>query len=231
MPRDIKLVTGILVSRKIRVLLTFIVLMWLTVLIYLLAMSIATRSLPSFVINESYGELFLQHLLTAPGKLPSTAIFYWEYPAFWFTFNRQIDMEMALQLLVMDTTISFPVNIRYFVEFAPVMGLVTIHIILSGYMRGMNAVPKNLRQRKLAFLSVGLPSGSSSLSSALAPMACCGATAIQTTATVLGLAITAPAVMLFSRIAVILVAALLIVSIARTARKINSGCSCKPVSS
>lgn len=227
LPRDLKVVLGLVASHKLQTTATFLGLLVLTLLVGLLVMWVATGDLPSVAVNTDYWGLAVHRLTAATAReLPTTLLdlmrIYLDYPAVWFTFER-IGFEEQTRTLAMDTTTIFPVvNVRYLLDNAPIALLLAAYLILSRHRA------KEMRTVKVQgvsqVVSISLPGGSSALASALAPMACCGGTAVQAVASVMGFAATAPAAILFSRVAVIGVAALLIVGIARIARRINSAC-------
>ncbi len=225
--RDMTVAIKLITSKKLQACVTLLGLMSLTVLVNLLVMWAATGSLPSLTVNTEYWGLAFQRVATAtPGDLPATLfdtmLIYWDYPAIWFTFERVSFAEQA-RTLVMDTTVGFPViNIRYLVSITPIALLLTIYMILSRHRAmGMRA---GQTQKSTQIVSISVPSGSSALGSALVPMACCGGTAVQSVASVMGFVATAPAAILFSRLSVIGVTVWLVIGIARTARKLNSAC-------
>lgn len=227
LPRDMKTAVDIIASKKLEMCVILLGVLFLTVLVNLLVMWVATGNLPSVAVNTDYWGLAFQRFAAAiPGdlraKILGTILIYWDYPAIWFTFER-IGFEEQVHTLAMDTTAVFPViNIRYVVGITPIALLLTFYVVLSRHRaRVMRSVQK---QKTTQIVSISLPSGSSALGSALAPMACCGGTAVQSVASVMGFAATAPAAILFSKVSVIGVAALLVIGIARTARKINSAC-------
>ena len=227
LPRDMKTAVEIIASKKLEMCLILLGVLFLTVLVNLLVMWVATGNLPSVAVNTDYwGLAFQRFAAVTPGDLPAklleTILIYWDYPAIWFTFSRISFAEQA-RTLAMDTTTVFPViNIRYLVGITPIALLLTFYMVLSRHRaRGMRSVQK---RKVTQIASITLPGGSSALGSALAPMACCGGTAVQSVASVMGFAATAPAAILFSRLSVIGVVVLLVIGIARTARKINSAC-------
>lgn len=227
LPRDMSVAVKIVASRKFKAWVMFLSFMALIVVVNLLVMGATTSSLPTVNMNTEYWGLAAQRLTTAsPGELPATLLettrIYLDYPAVWFTFER-LGFEEQARALAMDTTAVFPViNIRYFLESGPIAFLLTIYLLLSRHRAKEMRAVRSARAAKL--LSISVPTGSSALGSALAPMACCGGTAVQSVASVIGVIATAPAVILFSTLSVFGVAALLIIGIARVARTINSGC-------
>ncbi len=223
LPRDMKVAIKIIVSKKLEACVILLSVMALTVLVSLLAMWVTTGNLPSVAVNTDYWGLAFQRLRGAtvrelPATLVETLRIYLGYPAIWFTFER-IGFEEQARTLAMDTTTVFPViNLRYLLDNAPIGLLLTFYMVLSRYRaRGMRPVRS---QKATQILSISLPSGGSAMGSALAPMACCGGTAVQSVASVMGFVATAPAAILVSRLSVVAVATLLILGIARTARKI-----------
>lgn len=229
LPRDMKVALTVIAPKKLQTCLIFFSLLALTLLVSLLAMWVATGNLPSVAVHTDYWGLAVQRLTGAPPReLPTvlleTLSTYLDYPAIWFTFER-LGFEEQARTLAMDTTTVFPViNIRYLVDNGPIALLLAVYVVLSRHRtKGMRVV----RQQKAAqIISISLPSGSSAIGSALAPMACCGATAVQSAAYVVGFVATAPVITIFSRLATVGVGALLVIGIAWTARKINSSGSC-----
>jgi len=226
LPRDMQGAMRIIASKKLEACLILLSVMALTVGVNLLVMWGATGNLPSVAMNTEYWELAVRRVTTTtvrdlPATLLETMRIYLDYPAVWFTFEKVSFAEQA-RTLAMDTTAVFSINARYVVESVPLLLLVTVFMVLSRYRaRGMRSTPN---QKFTGVVSVSVPTGSSAMASALAPMACCGGTAIQSVASVMGLVATAPAAMLFSTLSALGVAALLIIGIAWMARKINSSC-------
>jgi len=226
LPADIKIAARILYSKRHRMLIIFFGVLGVTIPISVLVMTAITGSLGNLVISDNYLTLAFQLIMNSPGKLLDTLILYLDYPAFWFTFDRNVDIATRQELLIMDTETSLSINIRYFANFAPIAALLAIYMTLSKYHASqMHTLPK--KRNVTSFASISLPSGASAMGIASGPMACCSTTiAVTTLAT--GLTLAAPAVILFSNVTILAIAGLLITLIARTARKINSGCSCMP---
>jgi len=223
LPRDMKVALKIIVLKKLETCVILLSVMALTVVVSLLAMRVATGNLPSVAVNTDYWGLAFQRVRGAtvrelPAALLETMRIYQDYPAIWFTFER-IGFEEQARTLAMDTTTVFPViNLRYLIDNAPLVLLLTFYMVLSRQrIQGMRLVRS---QKAAQILSISLPSGGSAMGSILAPMACCGGTAVQAVASVMGFVATAPAAILASRLSVVAVATLLILGIARTARKI-----------
>lgn len=229
LPGDMKVALTIISSKKLQTCVIFLSLLALTLLAGLLTMWIATSNQPSVAVQTDYWGLAFQRLTTArvrelPTTLLETMGIYLDYPAMWFTFER-IGFEEQVRTLAMDTTTVFPViNIRYLMENAPIAVLLTLYVILSRHQaKGLRSAQKH---RVTHLASISLPAGSSAMGSVLVPMACCGGTAVQSAAYVVGFLATAPVVTVFSRLATVGVGVLLVIGIAWTARKINSIGSC-----
>lgn len=228
LPGDVRTAMGILVSQKGVTVVLFLSILWVTVPLNLLVMSFATGHLPNMRINNNYVTLAVQRVQEVSlGSLPreffETAMLYWDYPLVWFSFERTLSAAQLQSGEVMDTSLLFSINARYFAGLAPVSVLLSIYLILSRYyVKRMRA---GSREGKLiSITSAVVPSGSGAVGTALAPMACCGGTAVQTTAYVLGFSITGPAMTLVSYAFGVATAILLIIGIMRIASKINSGC-------
>ena len=229
LPRDMKVALTIIGSKKLQTCGIFLALVVVMLLVSLLAMWVATGSLPSVAVHTDYWGLALKRVTAATVRdLPTTLLhtmrIYLDYPAIWFTFER-IGFEEQARTLAMDTTTVFPiVSVRYLLDNAPIALLLAAYLILSRHrakeMRTVKA------QGVSQVVSIAIPGGSSALGSALAPMACCGGTAIQSAAYVVGFVATAPVVTLFSRLATMGVSVLVVIGIAWMARKINSSGSC-----
>jgi len=229
LPRDMKVAATLIASKKLQTCAILFGLLVLTLLVSLLAMGIVTGHLPSIARNTDYWGLAYQRLTAAtaqelPGTLLETMKIYLDYPAIWFIFER-ISFEEQARTLAMDTTTVFPViNIRYLIDNAPIALLLAVYLVLSRHRtKGIPPVPT---RGVSPALSISIPGSSSAMTSLLAPMACCGGTAVQSAAYVVGFVATAPLLTLFSRLATIGVAVLIIIGIAWTARKINSPSHC-----
>lgn len=229
LPGDMKLALTVIASKKLPACVIFLGLLGFTLLVNLVAMWVVTGHLPSVAVHTDYSGLAFQRLTAArvrelPAALLETMRIYLDYPAMWFTFER-IGFKEQARTLAMDTTTVFPViNIRYVLDKAPIVLLLTLYLILSRHQAG--ALRAVRRQNVTSLASVSLPSGSSAIGSVLAPMACCGGTAVQGAASVVGFVTTAPLLMVFSRLATVGVGGLLVIAIAWTARKINSSSAC-----
>lgn len=227
LPRDMKVALTVIASRRLQGCAVFLGLMALTVLVGLLAMGIATGGLPSMAVNTDYLGLAFRRLraVTArefPAAFLETVRIYLDYPLIWFTFER-MEFEEQLRTLAMDTTAAFPViNLRYVIGHTPILLLLTCYLLLARYRA--EGVRAGGHREATPLLAVSLPGGSGAVGSAMAPMACCGGTAIQSVASVMGAVATAPAVVLLSKASVVGVGALLVAGILRMARRIVSGC-------
>lgn len=229
LPRDIKVVLEVMAANKLQASAIFLGLLLLSVLVGLLVMGIATGNLPSVAANTDYWGPAVRRLTTASaGELPATLLettsIYLDYPAVWFTFER-MGFEEQSRTLAMDTTAVFPViTIRYLLESGPIAFLLTVYLLLS--RRRAKAVRPVRRAKATQFLSISVPSGSSALGFTLAPMACCGGTAVYSAAYAVGFIAATPLAMLFSKLATVGVAVVLVIGTAWTARKINTTNAC-----
>lgn len=231
LPSDMKVALTVMASKKLQACAVFLGLVALTLLVGLLVIWIVTGNLPTVAVNTDYWGLAFRHLTAAPaGELPTTLVetirIYLDYPAIWFTFER-MSIGEQIRTLAMDTTTAFPVvNIRYLLDNAPIALLLAIYLVLSRHRtRGMRSVRA---QTMSPVASVSIPGATGAMTSALAPMACCGGTAVQSAVYVGGFMATAPVVLLLSKLAAAGVGVLLVVGIAWTARKINASNTCVP---
>lgn len=229
LPSDMKVALTVMASKKLQACAVFLGLVALTLLVGLLVMWIVTGNLPTMAVNTDYWGLAVQRLMAATaGELPTTLLetirIYLDYPAIWFTFER-IGFEEQVRTLAMETTTAFPViNVRYFLENAPIALLLALYLLLS---RHQTIETRSAQLRGVSqVVSISIPASSGTMASALAPMACCGGAAVQSAAYAVGFMATAPVVTIFSRLATLGVSVLLLIGIAWTARKISAGRSC-----
>lgn len=231
LPSDMKVALTVMASKKLQACAVFLGLVALTLLVGLLVMWIVTGNLPTVAVNTDYWGLAVQRLMAATaGALPATLLetirVYLDYPAIWFTFER-IGFQEQVRTLAMDTTTAFPViNVRYFLENAPIALLLALYLVLS---RHQTKETRSAQLRGVSqVVSISIPGSSGAMASALAPMACCGGAAVQSAAYAVGFMATAPIVLLLSKLAAAGVGVLLVVGIAWTARKINASNTCVP---
>lgn len=157
----------------------------------------------------------------------------WNYPYFWFAWEQTLIVpspDDPYTLMPLTRTIPFYMTPHYFADFAPIAILLSTYLVLSRYyFKNYSGAIKRSQKRGLVatLSSIGAPSGSAGATTALtsvAAMACCGAFAIETSVTVIGIAISAAGFVLLSRVFLLVMGALLLVGILRTASKISTSC-------